>query len=390
LWTQSAAVGEALRAVRRTVRGSVVSATSTTRKTLWWLRLGLVAGSALVLVTALATFLGVRASIAEVRERTAPAVTEVSLAKEALVAAHSAAVAAFEHGHARLTGPSEQYEDEIALAGQQLAQVAEHNAAGEQGSQTLRLIEGLLPAYNSVIGQAGAHFRQDNGGALAASDLQSAADLLTAKENGILARLDTLAVAQRAALDRQLGTDWLDPAITLLWAVPVLLLLALLIRTQRFLARRFRRTVNSALLAATAALVVLGAGTALLLGVQSGARDSGAALERTVDARSAATTTAAGQAQASLARVLVTSCRTGGVAACGDTVDAFVAATASPPEGPPAADIDEPALPGLTEPGWNGLLGYGIPVLAAGIGVLAAGGLQPRLDEYRFRGARSR
>lgn len=369
-----------------------MSARSTTRKTLWWLRLGLVAGSALVLVTALATFLGVRASIAEVRERTAPAVLEVSLVKEALVAAHSAAMTAFERDQVRLTGPSEQYEDEIALAGQQLAQVAEHNAAGEQGSQMLQLIEGLLPAYNSFIGQADAHFRQDGGGPLGASSLQSAADLLTAKENGILARLDTLAAAQRAALDAQLGTDWLDPAITLLWALPLLLLLALLVWAQRFLARRFRRTVNSALLAATAALVLLGAGTALLLGVQSDARDSGAALEHTVDARSAATTATAGGAQGTLAKVLVASCSTRGADACGDTVTAFAAATASPPAVPPAApaDVDESALlgPGLTEPGWNGLLGYGIPVLAAGIGVLVVGGLQPRLDEYRFRGAK--
>lgn len=371
-----------------------MSATSTTRKTLWWLRLGLVAGSALVLVTALATFLGVRASIAEVRERTAPAVLEVSLAKEALVAAHDAAVGAFEHGQARLTGPSEQYEDEIARASQQLAQVAEHNEAGEQGSQTLQLIEGLLPAYNSFIGQADAHFRQDGGGPLAASYLQSASDLLTAKENGILARLDTLAAAQRAALDQQLGTDWLDPAITLLWALPLLLLLALLVWTQRFLTRRFRRAVNSALFAATAALVLLGAGTALLLGVQSDARDSGAALEHTVDARSAATAATADGAQRTLARVLVASCGTGGVAACGDTVAAFATATASPPAVPPAAqaDVDEAALlgPGLTEPGWNGFLGYGIPVLAGGIGMLVVAGLQPRLDEYRFRGARSR
>ncbi|MEV6644419.1 hypothetical protein [Amycolatopsis sp. NPDC051371] len=371
-----------------------MSATSTTRQTLWWLRLGLVAGSALVLVTALATFLGVRASIAEVRERTAPAVLEVSLAKEALVAAHDAAVSAFEHGQARLTGPSEQYEDEIARAGQQLAQVAEHNAAGEQGSQTLRLIEGLLPAYNSFIGQADAHFRQDDGGALAASKLQSASDLLTAKENGILARLDALAAAQRAALDQQLGTDWLDPAITLLWALPLLLLLVLLVWAQRFLARHFRRTVNSALFAATAGSVLLGVGTALLLGVQSGARDSGAALERTVDARSAATTATAGHAQWTLAKVLVASCGPGGAATCGETVAAFAAATPAPPTVPPAApaDVDESALlgPGLTEPGWNGLLGYGIPVLAAGIAVLIVGGLQPRLDEYRFRGARSR
>lgn len=370
-----------------------MTAISTTRKKLWWLRLGLVAGSVLVLGTALATFLGVRASIAEVRERTAPAVLEVSLAKEAIVAAHGAAVTAFEHEQVRLTGPSEQYEDEIALAGQQLAQVAEHNAAGEPGSRSLRLIEGLLPAYNGFIGQADAHFRQDGGGPLAASNLQSASDLLTAPENGILARLDALEAAQRAALDRQLGADWLGPAITLLWALPLVALLGTLAWTQRFLARRFRRTVNTALLAATAACLLLGAGTALLLGIQSDARDSGAALERTVAARSAATAAAAGGAQWTLAKVLVAQCGPGGAAGCGDTVAAF-AAQAPPPAARAAAPgvVDEAALlgPGLTEPGWNGVLGYGIPVLAAGIGVLAVGGLQPRLDEYRFRVTRGR
>ncbi|KDN22441.1 hypothetical protein [Amycolatopsis rifamycinica] len=369
-----------------------MTATSTTRQTLWWLRLGLVAGSVLVLGAALATFLGLRASIAEVRERTAPAVLEVSLAKGAIVAAHGAAVAAFHGGQARLTGPSEQYEDEIALASQQLAQVAEHNAAGEAGSRTLRLIEGLLPAYNGFIGQADVHFRQDGGGPLAASNLLSASDLLTAPQNGILAQLDRLEAAQRAALDGQLGADWLDPAITLLWALPLVVLLGTLAWTQRFLARRFRRTVNTALLAATAACVLLGTGTALLLGIQSDARRSGAALERTVDARSTATTAAATQAQSMLARVLVEQCGPGGAAACGDTVAAFAAAATAPPAGAaaPSAEADEAVLlgPGLTEPGWTEVLGYGIPVLAAGIGVLAVGGLQPRLDEYRFRARR--
>lgn len=369
-----------------------MTATSTTRQTLWWLRLGLVAGSVLVLGTALATFLGVRASIAEVRERTAPAVLEVSLAKEAIVAAHRAAVTAFEARQARLTGPSEQYEDEIARTSQQLAQVAEHNAAGEAGSQTLLLIEGLLPSYNGFIGRADAYFREDSGGPLAASNLQSASDLLTAPSNGILARLDALEAAQRAALDRQLGANWLDPAITVLWAVPLVLLLATLVWAQRFLARRFRRTVNTALLAATVACVLLGAGTALLLGIQSDARDGGAALEQTVDARSAATSAAAGDARWTLAHVLTAQCGIEGVAACGDTVTAFAAGTPVPPavpDAPPGA-VDESALlgPGLTEPGWTGVLGYGIPLLAAGIGVLAVGGLQPRVDEYRFRGRR--
>ncbi|MET8997305.1 hypothetical protein [Amycolatopsis sp. NPDC004169] len=369
-----------------------MTAISTTRQTLWWLRLALVAGSVLVLGTALATFLGVRASIAEVRERTAPAVLEVSLAKGAIVAAHSAAMAAFEREQVQLTGPSEQYEDRIALASQQLAQVAEHNAAGEPGSRTLQLIEGLLPAYNSVIGQADAHFREEDGRALAASNLLSASDLLTAPENGILARLDALEAAQRAALDDQLDADWLDPAITLLWALPLVLLLGTLAWTQRFLARRFRRTVNTALLAATAAGVLLGAGTALLLGIQSDARDSGAALERTVDAQSTATAAAAAGARSALARVLTAQCGPGGAAACGDTVAAFAAAATTPPGAPvePPAEVDEAALlgPGLTEPDWTGVLGYGIPVLAAGIGVLAVGGLQPRLDEYRFRARR--
>ncbi|MBE8525269.1 hypothetical protein ILP97_48665 [Amycolatopsis sp. H6(2020)] len=369
-----------------------MTAISTTRQTLWWLRLGLVAGSVLVLGTALATFLGVRASLAEVRERTAPAVLEVSLAKGALVAAHRAAVSAFERNQVQLTGPSEQYEDGIALASQQLARVAEHNAAGDQGSQTLRLIEGLLPAYNSFIGQADAHYRQDGGGPLAASYLLSASDLLTAPVNGILARLDTLEAAQRAALDAQLDAEWLDSAITLLWALPLVVLLGTLGWAQWLLARRFRRTVNIALLAATAACVVLGAATALLLGVQSDARDSGAALERTVDTQSAATTAAADAARWTLVKVLATQCGPGGVAACGDTVAALAAVTTAPPTVPaePPGDVDEVALlgPGLTEPGWTGVLGYGIPVLAAGIGVLAVGGLQPRLDEYRFRARR--
>ncbi|MEV4055220.1 hypothetical protein AB0J55_28805 [Amycolatopsis sp. NPDC049688] len=366
-----------------------MTATSTTRQTLWWLRIGLIAGSVLVLGTALATFLGVRASIAEVRDRTAPAVLEVSLAKEAIVAAHGAAVTAFDTRQARLTGPSEQYEDEIARTSQQLTQVAEHNAAGAAGSQTLRLIEGLLPSYNGFIGQADAHFRQDGGRALAAGDLQSASDLLTAPENGILARLDALEAAQRAALDQQLGANWLSPAITVLWAVPLVLLLAALLWAQRFLARRFRRTVNTALLAATVACVLLGAGTALLLGIQSDARDGGAALEHAVDARSAATTAAAGRTRWTLAQVLTAQCGIEGVAACGETVTAFAIATPVPPAAPktPPGARDETALlgPQLAEPGWNGALGFGIPVLAAGIGVLAAAGLQPRLDEYRFR-----
>ncbi|WP_328617322.1 hypothetical protein OHS18_13915 [Amycolatopsis sp. NBC_00355] len=367
-------------------------ARSTTRATLWWLRLGLVAGSVLVLATALVTLLQARASITEVRERTAPAVLEVSLAKEALVAAHGAAVAAFEHGQARLTGPSEQYEDQIARASQQLAQVAEHNAAGEPGSQTLRLIEGLLPAYNSFIGQADAHFRQDAGGPLAASNLQSASDLLTAGENGILARLDTLAAAERAALDEQLATAWLDPAITLLWAMPLLALLGGLWWTQRFLARTFRRAVNPALLAATAVLVLLGAATAFLLGVQSAARDSGTALERTVDTVSATTAAGAGQAQRTLAQVLVAQCGGAGPTACGDTVTAFAAAAPAAQTVPAAASagVGEAVLlgPGLTAPGWTGVLGWGIPVLAVGAGLLVVAGLQPRLDEYRFRETR--
>ncbi|WP_233223193.1 hypothetical protein [Amycolatopsis sp. CA-128772] len=363
--------------------------TSTTRQTLWWLRLGLAAASVLVLGTALATFLGVRASIAEVRDRTAPAVLEVSLAKEAVVAAHGAAVTAFESRQARLTGPSEQYEDETARASQQLAQVAEHNAAGESGSRTLRLIEGLLPSYNGFVGQADAHFRQEAGGPLTASNLLSASDLLTAPENGILARLDSLEAAQRAALDEQLGTSWLSPAIMFLWAVPLLVLLAALGWAQWFLARRFRRAVNPWLVAATAGCVLLGAATALLLGVQSDARDGGAALEHVVDTRSAATAAAADRARWTLAQVLTAQCGPEGVAACGDTVTAFAAGTPVPPtatEKPPSA-VDEAALldAGLTEPAWTGVLGYAIAVLAAAIGVLSVVGLQRRLDEYQFR-----
>ncbi|WP_156756960.1 hypothetical protein [Actinokineospora pegani] len=365
---------------------------STTRKTLSRLRFGLVAGSGLVLATALATLLGIRSDLAEVRERTAPAVLEVSLAKEALVSAHRAAVSAFDDGHARLTGPGERYEDEIARTSQQLAQVAEHNAAGAPGSRTLRLVEGLLPTYNGFIGQADAHFRQDAGGPLAAHNLLSASALLTADQNGILAQLDALGAAQREALREQLDDGWLHPAVMLVWAAPLLVLLVALWWAQRFLAARFRRSLNPALLAATATLLLLGVAMSFLAGARSGAGDSAAALARAVDARSAATAAEDVEAQRTLVQVVQAQCGGPGAVTCGDTVAAFAAAAPSTEPVAPSPEVDRsaPAGAGFAEPPWSGALGAGVLVSALGAGVLIVVGLQPRIDEYWFRRARGR
>src|SRR5947207_1718627 len=77
-----------------------------------------------------------------------------------------------------------------------------------------------------------------------ATDLWYASRLLHAPDDGILAQLGTLGKLQSDALAEQLSSGWLNPWTTLVWALPIAVLLALLWVAQVFLKRRFRRMLN--------------------------------------------------------------------------------------------------------------------------------------------------
>jgi len=362
---------------------------TTTRRRLVQLRAGLLAATIAVLITSLSAFVGVQLVVDEVSIRTAPAVLEVVAARAALVRADSAAVTSFETGQVQLIGPGEQYQNEIALASQSLAQVAEHNAAGATGSSTLQLVEGLLVAYTGLIEQADVHFRQDDATALGVADLWYASRLLHQPKDGILAQLNGLQEAQHTVLQNQLSDGWMHPATVLVWVVPIVVLAGLLCLTQVFLKRRFQRLLNAPLLAASVLLLVLAAGTSYALVLsQDRSGDGGDTLNQVLQEWQAQTDATDASGQHALADVVQVQC--GGTdGGCGDTVTGFVARLAASP-GNEAKDWQaisktKKVNEELLSADQSGILEFAIPGAALGIAALVLLGLQPRIDEYRYR-----
>ncbi|QUQ64856.1 hypothetical protein [Kutzneria sp. CA-103260] len=348
---------------------------STTRRDLIRLRLGLLGLTVVVLALSVWSFAATQSVLGTVRNQTAPAVLDVASARAALMQAHSAAVSSFVHRGAQLVGPGEQYTTDLAVAQQDLARAAGDNAAGPTGSAELQLIAGLLATYSDWMSQAGAHYP----GTLSSTDLWYAARSLYGDDQ-TLEHLNTLASSQRQELDQQLTEGWLNPLTVLAWALPSLALLGLLVRTQQYLWRTFGRRFNPALLGATVLLLALIAATSTSLVLAGRAHTATAALTTyviTSDKQSDAVSAAA-------QHDLIALVRNGCAGSCGATVPTvppFQTLTATAP--PPSAAADASAeFDSATDLGW---LLVAIPVLALGIAALALAGLQPRIDEYRYR-----
>ncbi|MCP2259176.1 hypothetical protein LX15_002877 [Streptoalloteichus tenebrarius] len=381
------------------------TARSTTRRTLRYLRGVLLGLTVVVGLTSLWAFTETHRTAEAVRSRTAPAILEVSSARAALVAANEAAITSFRTGEVRLAGPGERYRSQIALVSQSLAQVAEDNAAGEFGSQTLQLVEGLLAAYTGAVEQAAAHFPRDSGtggtggtgstgaegtagSTLGTADLWHAARLL--HSDGLLAQLDVLLTAQREALDDQLAASPAGLVPALAWALPAVALFVVLVVTQVFLRRRFRRRANPALLAATLCLLGLGAVMSLtfvtqqrltttresLTVVLSESRDQAAVLDDR--GRRALTELVRGRCRAT-------------ENGCGETmarVEAGLGRVNAGPDQPDDRKLAEGARHVHDQAGAATEYGDWVflaPLTALLIAALVVLGLQPRLDEYRYR-----
>ncbi|GAA2658906.1 MULTISPECIES: hypothetical protein [Actinosynnema] len=358
--------------------------------------------AALLLLTALAcgsvtwSFAATTATATSVREHAAPAVLQAATARHALADTHleavtvlAAAVRDARDGTAPaltlLTGPGEEYEKRLALAGQYLNQVAEDNVAGPTASARIQLSVELISAYAGWIGQAGAHLHRDPAGLLGPTDLWYASRVLTTPDSGVLRHLDALLTDQRTALDALLAATTTTASGTLALLLPVLALAALLVVAQARLSRRFRRTWNPPLLAATALTTAL-AGLALW-GAHTQARVEAASADvvAVADGWQRRTDDATARARAELLAMLGPGC----VDACGPTV-AEVAGV-DPPAGAATlekgADLTDRALTARTEladadhGAWTPLG----PLCGALLAALVLLGLHPRLDEHRFR-----
>jgi hypothetical protein len=362
---------------------------STTRRTLRRLLVALVAATAVSGVAMIGVFTQVRDTADAVRTRTAPAILQLAIAHDALVQADDVAITSFaaESGLVgpRLSGPGDEFRNQIAIASQSLTQVAGENTVGEASSRTLQLVQGLLVTYTALIEQADAHWQRDDK-ALGATELWSASQLLHGAQ-GILGQLDALLDAQRRALGGQIGAGTMTWPASLTLVLLNLVLFALLVSTFRILRRRFRRSVNRGLVAACVLLVVGFAVIYQILSTQQQLRDSRDALDHLVSDRRTHSSNVDYDGQRTLAGLLHGLCDAGG---CGDTIAVFVTTTDAAKRGP---DVTESrlaseakrltALIGTADGG--GLSGLPVYPLPFAICLAVFLGLRPRLLEYRYQ-----
>jgi hypothetical protein len=362
----------------------------TTLRTLLWLRGALLAATALALAGCLSVFLGVHRNAQVVSAQTTPAILDVHETQVALLAAHGAAARSFERGEVIL-GAGEEYRNQIAVAEQSITRVAENNAAGDRGSQEIEVVEALLAGYTGLIEQANVYSRRSGGStdsALVSAYMRDASSVL----RDIQAHLDRLSADQTEALDRQVDAGWTASLTPVVWLLPVLSLLGLLAATQVFLSHRFRRTLNLPLAAATVLAALLGAATALSLLSTRELDESRDALGQVRAAQQAqARYLQEANAQA-LTDLLGKQCGTS--QPCEDAVKRIVvtlgdgrpdgAAPAEPPVDQTAAEADR-AVQAAERAADSHQIEYGLPIAALGIVALVLLGLQPRIEEYRYR-----
>jgi hypothetical protein len=367
---------------------------STTGRGLRRLRAAALIVTAAVLASTWYMYRDVHRTVETVRTRAALAMLDTAFARSALTQADSLALKSFNTEEIQIAGPGDQYQNQIAVASQSLAQVAEHNAGGPVASRHLQLVEGHLVAYTGLIAEADAHHRQGPATeALVVLDLWDASRLLHTPETGILAYLDKIQLAQQVALDDQLAGSSTTVWRILLLAVPAVLLLTLLVLAQLYIRRRFRRSVNAPLAAATLLLLLVCVLPVLGVVAQNRLETAAADLRQVIGTWESRTSTAVTTGQTTLRTLITAECPT----ECAGTLGKLTADPAGPapaaagPSGATQPDdrtLTNQALNVNTEIAAAGSNGDLEPLIPAGMlltGALVLLGFRARIEEYRYQ-----
>jgi hypothetical protein len=377
------AAGAGLHRLRILVRGT---AGNTTRLTLLRLTAALLVVTVIVFATSLLAFVRIRGTVATIRVRSVPAVVQITVARVALIRADNVATGNLGTNDVQLSGPGQEFWNQIAIAGQSLTQVAESNVAGESGRSDIQLAEGLVVTYTGMISQADAHFRQSGGTTLRTMDLWNASRLL---HETILEQLDSLLKKQKEALDDQVAASSPTPGAVLMLLLPVICAATLLVGAQIMLWRRFRRRVNPWLVLATLLLLALSAISAADLLAQRRLMESRNVLYSLAPGWQAQLFTQDQRAQQKLSKLVRGTCTD--PTKCGGTferysvgVEKLVSTARAPGDGQLATEArraNERAAAAGAYAGLESLI-YILAVLIAGSVLLGFG---PRLSEYRYR-----
>jgi hypothetical protein len=331
----------------------------------------LLAGAAAFLITATVLQRELQSVTQSVRDTASPAYLDAIQARAALSDADRAAWQSFRSGTAQLSGPGQQYQNDIITAGQAIERLAALEAPGSPASSLLQTISGQLVNYQGLVEQADAEHRRDIAlgaatlGDLGFAYLTYASNAMRDPQGGLLASIDELAGPEQQALRGQLASPWADPALLVALAVPALCTIIGIAAAQTFLRRRFNRLVSLPLLLATAAVCAL---SAWLVVVTLHADSAFAAARATALPR----VTGLWQSQISTVDTEAAALRAGTAPASSGGLDAAATQHAS-------GVFDADMTSATTTDG----LPAGIPVLTASIAVFGYLGFRPRLNEYR-------
>ena len=332
------------------------------------------AGTILLWLTATTLQRSLQSTAESVRGSASPAYLDAVQARAALSDADRAAWQSFRSGAAQLTGPGQQYQNDLTNASQALQRLAALEPPGSAGSMRLQTISGQLVTYQGLVEQADAAYRADialgagSKGELGFAYLTYASSALRDPQGGLLASIDQLAGPDQQALRGQLASIWADPVLLVAFAVPALLALAGIAAAQAFLRRRFRRAVSLPLL--LAALLACGLSAWMVIATLH-ADAAFAAAKTTALPR----VTGLWQAQTGAADSAAAALRAN-VGSVPGTASAGLDAAATQQAGS-ALDADLAAAESTDG------LPIAVPVLVVAIAALGYFGLWLRLNEYR-------
>ena len=160
-------------------------------------------------------------------------------------------------GRLNAEDPQIRYEADIAAASRELQRATQQNSGGSVAGPRLQAIAAAIGNYTRLVQTASIN---EGGDPTAAVVYLQAASNLMHGQGGILTQVEDMRDFYAADLDQANLTLNVTAGMLVLYGAVAILVLAVLIRTQRFVRARFRRRRNNRLLAATLLLVILAAG----------------------------------------------------------------------------------------------------------------------------------
>ena len=215
----------------------------------------IVGGAGLIGLAASSALIGGQRSVDGVGRQTVPAIVGAQRMHAAFADADRAAANAYLLGDVETARPRQDYERSLNTATAELEQTAEHNGTGAEARQSTQEINQRVTQYAGLVETARANNRQ--GFPVGVAYLRQASDLMHDSRSGILAKVDRLADLNSNRLADEDAALWVTVASLGAFLTLALVLLVTLLRTQRFLRRRFRRRHNLRLMGATTLLLLL-------------------------------------------------------------------------------------------------------------------------------------